>query len=316
LTRFSSADDLVASINAETDSTGVFASILRNGNVALQNNDLGGDNIVLSGSSAGLGTNALGISSKAYIGSISMRLESGDGDPIRFDLGQSGEPSDLNILGLDTQVRLSGQIDEDLLVFVGGSGTAMISAHSEGSDLSVADGLRSRRLEFEFTASDQYVIRDLTTNTILAERTYQGEVSLDYQGIEIVLDQQARVGDSFIVDGNNLGPGGSFDAQGNNSNVLRMIDIESSPLLAGDLTLTEGYLSFVGDVGNVATQSEIARDALEIVRKQAIEARDRVAGVNLDKEAADLIRFQQAYQASAQVMQAASKIFDTILQIR
>ena len=316
LTRFSSADDLVASINAETDSTGVFASILRNGNVALQNNDLGGDNIVLSGSSAGLGTNALGISSKAYIGSISMRLESGDGDPIRFDLGQSGEPSDLNILGLDTQVRLSGQIDEDLLVFVGGSGTAMISAHSEGSDLSLADGLRSRRLEFEFTASDQYVIRDLTTNTILAERTYQGEVSLDYQGIEIVLDQQARVGDSFIVDGNNLGPGGSFDAQGNNSNVLRMIDIESSPLLAGDLTLTEGYLSFVGDVGNVATQSEIARDALEIVRKQAIEARDRVAGVNLDKEAADLIRFQQAYQASAQVMQAASKIFDTILQIR
>ena len=167
-----------------------------------------------------------------------------------------------------------------------------------------------------FTASDRYVIRDLTTNTVLAERTYQGEVSLDYQGIEIVLDQQARIGDSFIVDGNNLGPGGSFDAQGNNSNVLRMIDIESRPVLAGDLTLTEGYLSFVGDVGNVATQSEIARDALEIVRKQAIEARDRVAGVNLDKEAADLIRFQQAYQASAQVMQAASKIFDTILQIR
>ena len=316
LTRFDSADDLVASINAETDSTGVFASILRNGNVALQNNDLGGDNIVLSGSSAGLGTNALGISSKAYIGSISMRLESGDGDPIRFDLGQSGEPSNLNILGLDTQIRLSGQIDEDLLVFVGGSGTAMISAHSERSDLSVADGLRSRRIEFEFTASDRYVIRDLTTNTILGERTYQGEVSLDYQGIEIVLDQQARIGDSFIVDGNNLGPGGSFDAQGNNSNVLRMIDIESTSLLAGDLTLTEGYLSFVGDVGNVATQSEIARDALEIVRKQAIEARDRVAGVNLDKEAADLIRFQQAYQASAQVMQAATKIFDAILQIR
>ena len=122
LTRFDSADDLVASINAETGTTGVFASILRNGNVALQNNDLGGNNIVLSGSSAGLGTNALGISSKAYIGSISMRLESGDGDPIRFDLGQSGGPSDLNILGLDTQVRLSGQIDEDLLVFVGGSG--------------------------------------------------------------------------------------------------------------------------------------------------------------------------------------------------
>ena len=49
---------------------------------------------------------------------------------------------------------------------------------------------------------------------------------------------------------------------------------------------------------------------------QAIEARDRVSGVSLDQEAADLIRFQQAYQASAQVMQVASRLFDAILQVR
>ena len=66
----------------------------------------------------------------------------------------------------------------------------------------------------------------------------------------------------------------------------------------------------------MATQTEIARDALEIVQMQAIEARDRVSGVNLDQEAADLIRFQQAYQASAQVMQVATKLFDPMLQIR
>jgi flagellar hook-associated protein FlgK len=41
-----------------------------------------------------------------------------------------------------------------------------------------------------------------------------------------------------------------------------------------------------------------------------------VSGVNLDKETADLIRFQQAYQASAQVMQVASKLFDAVLQVR
>ena len=119
-----------------------------------------------------------------------------------------------------------------------------------------------------------------------------------------------------MIDGNNLGPDGSFDAQGNNVNILRMVDLESKGVLDGGLTLTEGYLSFVGDVGNLATQSLIARDALEIVRSQAVEARDRVSGVNLDKEAADLIRFQQAYQASAQVMQVATKLFDTMLQIR
>ena len=131
-----------------------------------------------------------------------------------------------------------------------------------------------------------------------------------------VADCAARLGDSFVVDGNNLGPGGAFDAQGNNTIILRIVELESRGVLDGGLTLNEGYLSFVGDVGNLATQSEIARDALEIVQTQAIEARDRVAGVNLDQEAADLIRFQQAYQASAQVMQVASKLFDTMLQIR
>ena len=43
---------------------------------------------------------------------------------------------------------------------------------------------------------------------------------------------------------------------------------------------------------------------------------DRVSGVSLDQEAADLIRFQQAYQASAQIIQMSSKIFDSILGIR
>jgi len=55
---------------------------------------------------------------------------------------------------------------------------------------------------------------------------------------------------------------------------------------------------------------------LIVIQEQAVEARDAVSGVNLDQEAADLIRFQQAYQASAQVIQAAQTLFDRILQIR
>jgi flagellar hook-associated protein 1 FlgK len=46
----------------------------------------------------------------------------------------------------------------------------------------------------------------------------------------------------------------------------------------------------------------------------ATQARDRVSGVNLDEELADLLRFQQAYQANAQVIQAASKLFDSLMQ--
>jgi hypothetical protein len=64
------------------------------------------------------------------------------------------------------------------------------------------------------------------------------------------------------------------------------------------------------------TQSAIARDALTVVRDQAEENRDKVSGVNLDEEAANLIRFQQAYQASAKVMQVASQLFDAMIALR
>jgi len=312
---FSSIDDLVFSINAVTDESGVFASRNQLGDLQIQNLDLGGENIVLGGTS-GLPGNVLGIGSKTYIGNLELELTSSSEEAIVFELGDDGKPSDLNLLGLNTQVRLSGDIDEDLVVFLTGDGRSSLEAFALASEADVTDQLRGRQLEFYFDSENSYQIRDLVTGTVLANRTYQGELALDYQGIDITLDNRAVIGDRFVVDGNNLGPNGSFDGQGNNSNILRFVDLESKGVLSGGETISEGYLKFVGDVGNVTTQSEIARDALSIVQQQAIEARDRVSGVSLDKEAADLIRFQQAYQASAQVMQVATKLFDTVLQVR
>jgi flagellar hook-associated protein 1 FlgK len=53
-----------------------------------------------------------------------------------------------------------------------------------------------------------------------------------------------------------------------------------------------------------------------VVYNQAESARDKVSGVNLDEEAADLIRFQQAYQAAAKILQVSSQLFDSVLQVR
>ena len=87
-------------------------------------------------------------------------------------------------------------------------------------------------------------------------------------------------------------------------------------MFPGERTVTAAYIDQVNQMGNVARQASIAKEALVVVRDQAAEKRDRVAGVNLDEEATNLIRFQQAYQASAKVMQTASQLFDTMLQLR
>ena len=69
-------------------------------------------------------------------------------------------------------------------------------------------------------------------------------------------------------------------------------------------------------MGNAAQQAKITQQALTVVNEQAQSARDKVSGVNLDDEAADLIRFQQAYQAAAKALQISGQLFDSIVQIR
>ena len=86
--------------------------------------------------------------------------------------------------------------------------------------------------------------------------------------------------------------------------------------MPGGLTITEAYIERVNQVGNVARQAAISVQALNVVYQQAQEARDGISGVNLDDQASALVRFQQAYQANAKVMQTAMGLFDTILQIR
>ena len=69
-------------------------------------------------------------------------------------------------------------------------------------------------------------------------------------------------------------------------------------------------------MGTFAQRAGVTKEALGVVYDENIAKRDQVAGVSLDQEAADLVRFQQAYQASAKVMQTASVLFDAIIAIR
>jgi flagellar hook-associated protein 1 FlgK len=67
-------------------------------------------------------------------------------------------------------------------------------------------------------------------------------------------------------------------------------------------------------VGTRTHQAELNSEAQTVLLNQAIEARESVSGVNLDEEAADLLRFQQAYQAAAQVITTANSLFQTLIE--
>jgi len=233
---------------------------------------------------------------------------------VRLGLGETGRSTDLAKLGFRTGAYLIGKVPEDLIVFASGDDSAStfsLGATFQAGTQDRVETLRASPFEVVFTGTDAYQVRDVTTGSVLATRSYEAGSPISYQGLELTLSEPPQAGDVFLVDGN-------WDGIGDNGNALRLAALQTQRVAGPgqSLTLSEAYSEIVTDVGNQAFQAAISQDALGVVHDQAVQARDKVSGVSLDEEAADLIRFQQAYQASAKVMQTASTIFDAILQVR
>jgi len=114
-------------------------------------------------------------------------------------------------------------------------------------------------------------------------------------------------GDTFVINANTGGTG-------DNRNARSLADLQNANLMiGGTATLANTYGTLVADVGTRAQQAQNNAAIQQNLLSQAEAAKSEVSGVNLDEEAADLVRFQQAYQAAAQVISIANSLFDTLL---
>jgi len=77
-----------------------------------------------------------------------------------------------------------------------------------------------------------------------------------------------------------------------------------------------GMDSLLFDISGTVQGRTVTRDALKTIASSAQVSLQAQAGVDLDQEAVNLVRYQQAFQASGKVMQTAKDIFDTLLAIR
>jgi len=103
--------------------------------------------------------------------------------------------------------------------------------------------------------------------------------------------------------------------EGNNTNIRAMADIADTKVADGDRsTISDVYETAVTAVGSAMAAARVESGAAQTLYDQAQARVSNTSGVNLDEEAANLMRFQQAYSASARVITAANEIFQTILQ--
>jgi len=127
-------------------------------------------------------------------------------------------------------------------------------------------------------------------------------------GISFTMNGAPGNGDTFTI--------APSSASGDTRNAGLLGDLQSKNILdGGKATYQSAYANLVSTIGNKTREVQVNGDAAAAQLTQAKGAADNVSGVNLDEEAANLLKYQQAYQASGKVMQIADTIFDTLLSI-
>lgn len=241
--------------------------------------------------------------------SLAQQVVQFAGTDIEFSFGENGKPRHLSVLGLSTGLYGSGAAAESLLVYTSGSVEASnvqinVPAQSAAVDKPALNDALTITFSQPSGKALQYEIKN-QQGVSIATRVFDAAIGVKLPGQTLTFDQSPAAGDTFIVEVN-------ANASGDNRNLLPLIEMRNAKVL-NQQTLQDYYLSMVSTVGNVERVASMNLETSQIIFDHATSQRSMVSGVNLDQEAADLIRFQQAYQAAAQVIQTAIKLFDTLL---
>ncbi len=146
-----------------------------------------------------------------------------------------------------------------------------------------------------------------TGNPVGVAYTSGGNIS--YNGWTMQISGTPAAGDVFTI-------GPNTNGTGDNRNALALAGLQTAGLLAGGAaTIQDAYAQLVSEIGNKTREQQVSASAQGAVIAQTEAVQQSLAGVNLDEEAANLIRYQQAYQAAGKVLQIASTLFDSILEI-
>ena len=138
---------------------------------------------------------------------------------------------------------------------------------------------------------------------------YESGASYNFGGVNVGFSGTPGDADRFTV-------GKNLSGAGDNRNMRTLANLQTKNTMEGGKTTFQGaYAEMASFVGNKTREAQVNGKAADSLLRQAHNAQQSVAGVNLDEEAANLLKYQQAYQAAGKVMAMASTLFDTLLSL-
>ncbi|MHB8472771.1 MAG: flagellar hook-associated protein FlgK [Gammaproteobacteria bacterium] len=200
------------------------------------------------------------------------------------------------------------------------TGTGAISAgvvtNITNAAFTTTAGALTPPVSIKFTSPTTYQIINTTSSAVLDTGTYtpgtgknifpSDNLALDY-GYQVRITGAPATGDSFAVNYNTGGVG-------DNRNALALAAFQTKGVFDGG-TVSYGQANgqLVAKVGTQANSAQNNLTAQTTLLQQAKSQQASLSGVNLDEEAANMLKFQQAYQAAAQVISIGSSLFNTLL---
>ena len=189
----------------------------------------------------------------------------------------------------------------------GNTGSGAISAGSVNTPPPPNANLQ-QPVTITFTSATTFDVTGTGTgNPVGVSYTPGGTIT--YNGWSATISGAPAAGDSFTVGPNTSGVG-------DNRNALLLGALQTANTLGNGTASYQGaYSQFVSQIGNKTRELEVTSSAAGKLLSEATLSVQNESGVNLDEEAANLLRYQQAYQAAGKVMQIASQLFDVLLTI-
>ena len=226
---------------------------------------------------------------------------------------------------------LNGAAGGDLFSVMDASGAASPIVGTGSVAVTYVDPAEFQATEYtlDYTAADGWSITPANTGV---RQVLGSGTSFSVDGLQIDVSGTPNPGDSYrlrpfrqassamellITDPHAVAAadaGAAPDGFGDNTNALAMAQLQSDyTMIGGSASFADAYGQLVADIGTRANEASNNAAVQSALADQVDASRQAISGVNLDEEAANLVRFQQAYQAAAQVISVANSLFDTLL---
>jgi flagellar hook-associated protein 1 FlgK len=183
------------------------------------------------------------------------------------------------------------------------TGTGSISA------VTVTDPTNAALLSgatLSFPTSGSYQVTDSSGN-VLSSGSYAPGQTISANGWSVTPAGTPAANDSFAIGANSNG-------LNDTSNALALAALADAKVLnGGTQSVVDAYGSLTTNIGTVGSQAATNLTTQTSLYNQSMSAQQSVSGVNLDEEAANMVKYQQAYQASAQVISTAQTIFSSLI---